>query len=470
MWPRALRRLFPPFLPLVALIFLTLALSVFGTSAARYIFILGCLAVSFLAMRAGAPIHFQTTLVLFCLSPFLRRVVDLTAGFNANGIMLTGPFLAIALTGFELRISRFARKLEPIGIVAACVVYAALLSLFEGDLVNFASGSLKWIAPLIYGAWLHQKAQEGLGKEMIEAAANVFIAILPVLGLYAVYQYIAPPDWDRYWMTMTPAMWSIGLPRPYEVRVFSTMNAPAAYASYSVCALILTGICRQSWKSPILAVPCLLGVMLSLYRTAWLSLVVGLLMCLICGTTRRRAGLIVVFGSIAIVAILAVTPFSDVITDRFSTFGQGTGDNSVEERLAEFSGMLDYGWIAITGHGFAPSDLGQPGAFVIDGQTIACWYIMGLPVGLICLAAIIWAAVQSIADTCRSHDPAEVAIGAVMVGLLAQLPFAGIAGGELGVVFWGLFGIATGIPRDVLRSRYIAEDQTVWRGRNQPFA
>ena len=76
-----------------------------------------------------------------------------------------------------------------------------MLSMAQGDWTNAASGMLKWLAPLFYAAVLMLSVER---DEMVEAAVSAFTVILPILGVYAVYQYVALPNWDAYWMRNAP--------------------------------------------------------------------------------------------------------------------------------------------------------------------------------------------------------------------------------------------------------------------------
>src|SRR5262249_51789172 len=158
--------------------------------------------------------------------------------------------------------------------------------------------------------------------------------VLPVVGVYAVYQYVAPLNWDIFWMQYAPIP-SIGQPMPYEVRVFATMNSPASFATFTAIGLFLISFSKRPWLA-LPALPAALGLLLSLYRTAWLSLALCMLFCLVFSDTRRRAGLILVGLGIALLMAVLLTPFGDVVADRLSTLGEGSQDGSAQERLEEF--------------------------------------------------------------------------------------------------------------------------------------
>ncbi|CCD89075.1 conserved membrane protein of unknown function [Bradyrhizobium sp. ORS 285] len=421
---------------IAVLLVTALAAGVLG-GASRALFVLGCGGVGWYAWRQGPAVHLQAALILFSFAPFVRRLVDLSAGYDQLGLMLIGPLFAILAP--VLSLPRLlgerqvpARWIWPLGIVAMCVVYAGLLSLAQADWNNAASGPLKWLAPLLYAAVLMLSADR---REMIEAATSAFVIILPVTGFYALYQYVDPPDWDRYWMEFAPII-SIGQPVPYGVRSFSTMNAPAAYATFTAAGLLLVAFGRRSWPALLLALPAGLGFLLSMYRTAWISLAVGLLFCLLFAETRRRAGLILVSLAVAVILAATLTPFGDVVADRLSSLGEGTKDGSAQERLQEFVTLWNLPDSSLFGTGFTITDVGAAGAMPVDGMIIACWLTMGIVIGGFCLTALFWAIGNALAAAWSDRSPDAVIVGALALGALVQLPLANITSGENGFLFW----------------------------------
>jgi hypothetical protein len=177
----------------------------------RPLFVVGCGAAGWYAWRAGPGPHVQVALFLFAFAPLARRVVDLWAGYDPAGLMLIGPLLAILAPLPRLRFYleddvAWRPGLMAIIVVAGCVVYAAAISLFQGDWFNAASGTLKWISPLIYAAAL---LQCGHRNDVLQAATSAFMLILPIVGIIGVIQYLYLPEWDRYWMQFAPIL-SIG--------------------------------------------------------------------------------------------------------------------------------------------------------------------------------------------------------------------------------------------------------------------
>jgi len=434
----------PGWLPGVLLLIGTAVLGPQLGALSRPLFILGCVIVGWDAWRRGPAVHLSTVLILFAFSPLVRRIVDLSVGYDTTGLMLVGPLLAILapiekLPSLLSRGGSYGRQIPPILIVAGCVTYAAMITLLQGDWMNTATGILKWFAALIYAAVLSESADR---DEVLRAASSAFLVILPVTGLIGIEQYIDPPSWDRYWMQFAPIM-SVGQPIPYGVRVFSTVNGPASFATFTAAGILLVWFLRSEWYARLLVVPAALALLLSLYRTAWMSLGVGILFCLAFQSTRRQARLFL--GSVIAIVAAAGTlgPFAEVIGERMMTLVQGSQDGSAQERLEQYVAMWNQSESAPFGIGFTTVDVGSAGTMAIDGLIIYCWISMGIAVGLICLFGLVWAAANAIKAALRDDRKEAVVIGALGCGALIQLPLGNIASGELGFLFWTFAALAS---------------------------
>jgi hypothetical protein len=216
--------------------------------------------------------------VLYIFAPFLRRLVDVGAGFDPSGTMLLGPVLAIIIPTVDLRylVTRWERgdeALMPMMLVGLCATYGMMISAFQGDFAPLATTALKTYAPLLYGAWVLREARRD--PTVLDAAIRTFMVVSPIIGGYAIWQYVSPQDWDRYWMLHVSGTISVlGLPEPFQVRVFSTMNSPASYGTFAACGLLLFGFCSRGWQLLLLALIAP-GLLFTYYRTAWISLALG---------------------------------------------------------------------------------------------------------------------------------------------------------------------------------------------------
>ncbi len=440
----------------------TLAGPVLG-GLVRPAFILGCAAAGWFAWRRSAAAHVQSAILLFAFAPFVRRLVDISAGFDSSGIMLSGPLLFILMPIPSLILSPAGRTgpsnswLVPPFIILACILYGGALSMFQNDWFNAANGGMKWAAPVLYAIALQQQARSD--TVLIDAITRVFMLVLPLTGLYGIWQYVDPQNWDRFWM-VNASITSAGYPLPYMVRVFSTMNGPASYATFTATGLLLVGFLRPGWLAMIAMAPAALGLLLSLYRTSWITLAVGVLFCLFFPATRTRSLSLTIGLLAAVVVTVLFTPFADVITSRFESLGSVSQDSSGSERLDEFVMLWNAPNSMVLGSGFTITDVGVAGAMPIDGQIIASWVTMGIPVGLICLAAYIWVGLTATAAAWRLPTREGVVLGALAISaLLIQLPLTSISSGEVSALFWMLVAMACPIDQTAGRSRYSAATQ-----------
>jgi len=409
----------------------------------RPLFVVSCGAVGWYAWRAGPSAHVQAALFLFVFAPLARRVVDLSAGYDPTALMLVGPLLAIAaplpcLRHYLEDKDMMRPGMTSIVVVAGCVFYAAAISLLQGNWFDAASGMLKWLSPLLYAAALLRYADR---EQMLQALTSAFLIILPIIGVVGVIQYINPPDWDRYWMQFAPIL-SVGRPLPYEVRVFSTMNGPASFATFTATGLLLTCFFRSRWYLPLSAIPATLALLLSLYRTAWVSLAVGVVFCFLFQPTRKQAAIVMLGALCAIVVAATLPPFADVVGERLATLGEGASDSSAQERLEQYLALWNQTDSSLFGTGFTTVDVGSAGVVAIDGMIISCWLAMGIVIGLFCLSALVWAALNMVAAAWRESRREAMIIGAIGCGALVQLSLANIASGELGFLFWTFAALA----------------------------
>lgn len=456
-WPKRL----PGWTPAFAFLLLFAVVGPYLGGASRPIFVVGCLVIGWFAWQQGPATHVQATLFLFVFAPFLRRIVDLAAGYETAGIMLVGPLAAMVppclyiIAAVDNKDAR--RHMGPLLVVFVTVVYAAVLTIAQGGWLDLARDGIKWLIPLFYGAVLMNGAD---ADEVLDALADAFCIILPIVGIYGIVQYVDPQAWDRYWMENAPIL-SIGDPVPYGVRVFSTMNSPATFATYTSIGLLLLWFRRRAWLIQILSIPAALALFLSLYRTAWISMAAAMFFCLLFRVTRSRTIPLVVGVILATVVAATLTPFGEVITERLATFGEGAQDSSAQERALEYVTLWNAPLSTLVGSGFSTGDVGSAGTMPVDGMIIACWLSMGIVGGLICLFGIFWAAGTIIHAAFRDGDETIVILGALAVYFLVQLPLTGITEGEAGFLFWTFIAVGLVPPKPHIfqdEEDFISED------------
>jgi hypothetical protein len=436
-------------LPVITLITVgALAAPIVG-SLIRPLFIAGCFIVGWHAWSRSPEFHLQVAIALFSFTPFLRRVVDHHLGFDHGATMIAGPLIAILPPCFALRDLvrsdyRDGRIGIPILIFAICVAYCVILTLARGEWSQALSGTLKWGAPPMYALALYLRGNSA--SRLLGASAAAFIFILPVTGLYGIYQYIDPPLWDRYWLALAPIT-SAGQPLPYEVRTFSTMHGPASFATFTAFGLLLVYFSRPTWIVRLLMVPAALALLLSLYRTVWLSLSASLIFCLLFTSTRKNAiGATLLLGVVVMIGLVYM-PFGDVIAERLSTLASASSDSSGEERMYEYWTLWNQTNGGLIGSGFSPGDTAVAGTLAVDGMIAACWSAMGIVAGMLCLASVIWVIGVGVRAALTAKSVASTILGAIACGWLVQLPLATITSGELGFLFWAFASLSLGHQR-----------------------
>ena len=159
-WPA---RPLPGWLPAAILIAVTALAGPQLGGAARPLFVLGSLAAGWYAGRCSPGAHLQAVLALFSFAPFLRRIVDLSAGFDPGGLMVAAPLLALLAPLPELRELTVpgrppVKGLAPLFVFAACVLYCVLMTVAQGEMAQAISNGIKWFAPVIYAAALYRRA------------------------------------------------------------------------------------------------------------------------------------------------------------------------------------------------------------------------------------------------------------------------------------------------------------------------
>lgn len=432
------------------------ALGFLGIGAARWIFMVGCVVLGYVSWKDSPGRNLEIVIILFAFSPFIRRVIDLGAGFDQLAIMLSGPLLAMLVPCTELT-QLITGKLRvkntgPFILAGVCILYAAAISLFTAEYQVVMALTLKWMSPLLYGLWIMSKSGDP-ANNIISHASRAFLIVTPVMGIYGVAQYIDPMPWDRYWMIYAE-MNSIGTPEPYKVRVFSTMNSPASFATFATAGLIVFSFTRRGWQSILIGFTVALSLMLSQYRTAWIAMLCGIGYGFIYPSTRARSNGVGVCAVIA--GILATTlggPIGDVVSQRFDSLSQGSKDGSAVERISEFVDFYAQVDQYLYGKGLGILTRPVPGLVAVDGTVIGCFLSMGIIVGSLCLIALIWAAVRAIMHTRMTSNSMQVANSAVVFGMIITLPLAGITASESGFLFWCFVGIATAIVPQPLHNK-----------------
>ena len=444
LWTSALLTIGPPLLvPYVAV-------AVLGGSLVRTLYPGYILLVAGLLIAKRRPLYPAFMIAVFAFSPFVRRVADYQAGFSVFNLILLAPYVGLLPTLpalFRKAVGRSGNVQEwPFGLIAACVIYAAFLALFRMAFVPAIYEAMRWLLPTALCAFIMARPDQG---EAVHAAiTRALCFVVPVLTLYGVYQFVAAPQWDVYWM-MNVDNATFGLPEAFRIRVFSMLNSPGTAGVF--CSYALVFLAGEGLGPLAIAATGLPLLGLTLIRTAWLSVAAGFAVLVIRAAGGRRVTLIA--GAVAmVVAVGAVIDHpafpSDVrnlLAERFDTFSSIGTDTSTYDRLAVYQAFLERLADSPWGEGFganastAAEAGGRRSLVSIDSGLLEPYLTFGLLAGtlyFVALVALVFAAGRALPVAGRQLDGAYAVIWAV----IAIMPLGSVQYGEAGVVVWSALG------------------------------
>lgn len=387
---------------------------------------------------------------LWMLTPLYRRLADWQTAFQPISMIMLAPVLVSSLTMLTfVRKTRFPMPgiTHCFLILIAVCCYGAVLGILQGAISATIFGLLNWLVPLtmamhVLAFW---RDAEAMARTLFRTLAWGGL----VMGVYGVLQYFSPPPWDAYWM-IASKMASIGRPEPQQVRLFSTMNSPVPLAVFmAACLLVLLSDSARNIRW-IAAAPALAVFLLSLVRSSWGGLVVSILIMVIFSRTnvRIRYILIAVASTLVAVPLLTIGPIADSIQSRVATMYNLDSDDSFQTRAAiyaEMSGDL-LGYLVGFGMGstgistrLANSDgaLGETANF--DSGLLNLLFVFGWAgfVFILTFFVLIWRMLRH----CNVNDYSRIAT-AVFIGTCAQLLFANMFSGVLGMLVFPMAAIA----------------------------
>ncbi len=284
-------------------------------------------------------------MLLWVAMPEVRRLLDWNRGFNSLPVVNLLPLLflvplAIVLT-FDGSLGRLHGTLRALVVIwLAAFGYGLAVAILGGTLLAGSYQFASFLLPAALGIFLATRAPNAHAAFALFSRVTLCLAV--ATSLYAIYQYFAPPPWDVYWVDNSGLV-SIGVPEPFGLRVFGTLNSPVTLADFLTVAILLTlpSLRLSRWPLLLALVPCTAALALTSVRASWLELFVGFLVYALLSPSRGRA-----LGSAAFVAAVSLGLFAatssagnDVLVqqvqDRFQTFGDLEHDSSVQWRQHE---------------------------------------------------------------------------------------------------------------------------------------
>jgi hypothetical protein len=435
-----------------------------AAGAARWAFpALSMLAAGWLALRGRTGAYLGFCLWLFLLTPFVRRVADAHAGFAQANVLMLAPYLASAWGVLELPrflLMRGGTAQWPMTALFSAIAYGFVLALAQGRLFPAVLDLLRWSLPPILACYIMARAAS---KPQVWEEASLHLRVLalialPLISLYGLYQFAFAPLWDVLWM-LNADMSSIGLPHPFQIRVFGTMNSPASLAYYLGALILIT----LALRSPLRWISVALGLAalaVTLVRSAWLALAVGMLLLLVRAPSRVRTSVMLLMAAAVTLSPLALSNprVEKLVAERVQTLFNLGGDKSYSERSGSYASAMRELAERPWGEGIGIANVAANYTNhqrVIDGGPIEIMLSFGVIQGSVYLGAVGVMLIMAILRPLSGRNGETISpFATIAVVQTLALSSVTTVAGEIGVLFWVSIGLILASPRP--SSAYLA--------------
>ena len=434
-------------------LYVALTLAGGGGRALMLTFPAGCLLVALFAYVRSPATYVGFVFWVWLLTPFIRRVFDLRFGYHPASLLLVGPVLATAVAVFTLL--RRARNLRsttyvPFVLAMVALLYAYIVGLVQQPASAATYDLLNWGAPLLFG--LHLALEWRQFPRLRGVLTRVALWGLVVTAGYAMWQFVDPPDWDRVWV-LNAEMYSIGMPVPFLIRVFGTMNAPGPFSIFLVFAVLVGLPAPQRWKFAALALG-LAALLLTKSRSSWGAFLVGALLLQLRQPLRAMPRQWIALAAVLLLAapVISHPRVLKAVAGRAATLSNIDSDRSYRERMQITRFVMSQLKRNVAGQGLG--QLGGAGKLrVADGRKVSVtaldsgplevFSVMGWVGGVLFTMAIVGVVVPVLRSGGVPRDPVANGAGAAVIALLTAAFFGNVFNGVSGFVFWTAVGLAT---------------------------
>jgi len=353
----------------------TLLLSIIGIRPTYYFVCISAVSAVLLlygcrrVKRVGVPrsercpsYYLSFVIWLWLLAPFVRRYSDYQTGWSELNVYGLAPLVASLVCVAFIDITRIYNRLagQLLLVMLASLVYGYFVGVIWVGPVPATYAALNWFAPIVLAMFVFSYNNSYL--DITKSVTSTFLIAIPLLSLYGLYQFLVLPPWDELWMRNIP-MTSNGQPYPMRLRVFSTMNSPMIYAPVTVTGMLLL-LARGSFISVLSASIGLIGLGLSLVRSAWGALFIGVIVLAVLAVKYdpRRAVWLVIGTIFAVCCLMVAVPMFSLeerLLSRIETITSLANDISFVERQAFYANTLGTVLDNIIGTGLGGVGLAQ---------------------------------------------------------------------------------------------------------------
>lgn len=416
---------------------------------ARYAYLGGALAAGLYLVRLYPPAYVGFVLWLWLLTAFVRRVVDLSAGWQEPSLVLLTPYLVTSLSAVPF-LERLIRRrpgaahrpagLAMFGLAAAGAATGlpfGFLSGPQGALLE----ALNYFTPVLLGCYVAMNSDWAAGIE--DRVVTTFRRAALITGVYGIYQFTAAPVWDTSWM-VNSEMVTIGRPEPFGIRVFSTMHSPGVLGVFVAVALILWIARPTLWGIPA-AGAAAITLLLSQVRSAWLAFIVGavLVVATLKPAQQLKAAVLVVLALLTMGTMLITPEMSEMVDQRMSTFEQLDEDTSGLARVTGHEVALELVTRQPLGMGIGQTDATIESYVSMRDSTIIAGLVQfGLVGALLYFSGLALVLLHVWRYYRRAATANGVALACAGLAMLAISSLGVLSAGPMGICFWLVAGLS----------------------------
>lgn len=387
--------------------------------------------------------------VLWFFTPWVRRISDYHHGFHPANLILVAPTVATMVSMLTLFYrSRELRGslLSPFVFSLSGVIYAYLIGILKVGAFPATYALITWLGPISLSMHLI------LNWRIFPALRNSFLTTMqwctPILAGYAIYQVVRMPAWDRFWLE-SAEVYSIGLPVPFGFRAFGTMNSPGPFSvAVLIGMLFMLGSARRGMTLTLGL--GLVGILLTRTRSAWVALLIGVLVVQFMGPVRRivRNWAILFMMLLLALPVLSLNAFRESISSRFASFANLDEDSSVKQRLLLSNLATQAIGARAEGEGLGATGGGTKLGTAtgrqasIDNGFLEIFYVLGWPGGSLIMVGLIGQLLTLARFRDSRYDAFANSARACVWALLSVLLIGDIFSGSVGAMFWGAYGFA----------------------------
>jgi hypothetical protein len=278
--------------------------------------------------------YLSLTLIVWLLSPEIRRFVDWQSVYHDQSLISIAPSLVSlvalpwALTG-RRRVHRGVATMVTISRVT--MAFGLAVGVVRNGPAPAVVDVLYLVAPATTGLFvLLVPDDDGRLRGIMRALA--FWGTL-LLGAYSIIQFLVLPAWDAAWI-VDSGVSTIGNAEPGEFRAFGTLTTTGPLGQVLAVLLLLLVAERVVARQLAAAVLGLTALGITLVRAGWIGLVLGIVVLLAHGRTRAWRVVTVILLLLMTLVAVGGPIISRVSARANETASAGTEDTSFSARLA----------------------------------------------------------------------------------------------------------------------------------------